>query len=261
MPTSETALLSAALAWASSVIPQIAAALALILAGHWLARATERALGRLLDRQLGSDPTLRGVLGSGARYAVLLLFLVAAFGQLGFQISSILAVLATAGLAVGLALQATLANIAAGIILLWLRPFRVGDSIEVGTVSGKVVEVGLFACEIHTVDGLYQFVPNSELWNKRLINLSRLERRLVAVRIRLKDVAAIERVRAWVLAEVARDPRVLADPAPHVVVSDLADDRITVSVQAWARTENYAALVRDISDNLVRIMARDAQGD
>jgi small conductance mechanosensitive channel len=254
MTSSEPTLIAAAIAWLVSAVPQVAAALALVIAGSWLSRVSERALRSMMDRQLAGDPTLRGVLGSGVRYAVLLLFVVAAIGQLGFQMSSILAVLATAGLAIGLALQATLSNIAAGIMLLWLRPFKVGDNIEVGPVAGRVVEVGLFASEIHTADGLYQFVPNSELSNKRLTNFSRLPRRMVAIRVRLVDTTAVERIREWLAKDLAKDPRVLAEPAPSVVVSELADDKTTVAVQAWTGTEHYAALHRDISDRLLSVI-------
>jgi small conductance mechanosensitive channel len=250
----ETTLLSAALAWLMSSIPQVVAALALAIGGVWLSRACERMLLGVMDRHLGVDPTLRGVLGSSARYAVLLLCLVAAIGQLGIQTSSILAVLATAGLAVGLALQATLSNIAAGIMLLWLRPFRVGDQIEVGGVAGRVVEVGLFASELHTLDGLYQFVPNAELWNKRLINYSRLPRRQIAVRVKLADTGRIADIRRWLDGLAASDPRVLADPGPDVAISDLSDDKTTVTVQAWTATEHYAGLQRDITQSLADLV-------
>jgi small conductance mechanosensitive channel len=181
----------------------------------------------------------------------------AAIGQLGFQTSSLLAVLATAGLAVGLALQATLSNVAAGIMLLWLRPFKVGDQIEVGAISGKVFEVGLFATEIHSADGVYQFVPNSELWNKRLSNYSRLPRRLVAVRVKLLDFDAIEHIRQWLADDLEKDPRVLAEPKPDVIVSELADDYITVTVQAWTVAEQYAAVLRDITNKLPSIIQRN----
>lgn len=254
MPQTDQTLLAAFLAWATSALPQILGAAALLIAGAWLSRAAERMLLRLMDRQLAADPTLRGVLGSTARYGVLLLFLIAAIGQLGFQVSSVLAVLATAGLAIGLALQQTLSNIAAGIMLLWLRPFRVGDMIEVGTVAGKVVEVGLFASEIHTVDGLYQFVPNSELWNKRLTNFSRLPRRLVSVRVKMADPQMIEHLRKWVEHGLAKDSRVMAEPAPGVVIAELADDKMTVVVQAWTSTENYQAVLRDVTDKLPGII-------
>jgi small conductance mechanosensitive channel len=104
---------------------------------------------------------------------------VAVLGQLGIQTTSILAALGAAGLAIGLAMQGTLSNIAAGLMLLWLRPFRVGDYIDTGSVAGKVKEVGLFATEMHSWDGIFLFVPNSELWNKRIMNYSRLPTRLV----------------------------------------------------------------------------------
>jgi small conductance mechanosensitive channel len=240
--------------WLFSSAPHVLAALAFVIAGAWLSRTCERAVLRLTDSRLGVDPTLRGVLGSGARYLVLLLFLVAAISQLGFQVSSILAVLATAGLAVGLALQATLSNIAAGIMLLWLRPFKVGDHIEVGTISGKVFEVGLFATEIHSADGVYQFVPNSELWNRRLTNYSRLPRRLVTVRVKLWDVDAIERIRKWLADDIEKDTRVLAEPKPDVIVSELADNCITLTVQAWTATDQYGAVLRDVTNKLPSII-------
>jgi len=250
MPQSDPTLLAVFMAWAASALPQVVGAIALLIAGSWLSRACERTLLRVMDRQFAGDPTLRGVLGSGARYGVLLLFLIAAVGQLGFQLSSVLAVLATAGLAIGLALQATLSNIAAGIMLLWLRPFKVGDTIEVGTVAGKVIEVGLFASEIHTIDGLYQFVPNSELWNKKLTNFSRLPRRLVSVRVKIADPTVIDRLRRWLDHAYAEDARVAKEPKPSVIVSELADDKMTVTVQAWTSTEHYQAVLRDLTDRL-----------
>ncbi len=117
MTATEPTILSAILAWLSSSIPHVLAALAFIIGGIWLSRVCERMVHRLMDSRLGVEPTLRGVLGSGVRYLVLGVCLLAAIGQLGFQTSSLLAVLATAGLAVGLALQATLSNVAAGIII------------------------------------------------------------------------------------------------------------------------------------------------
>ena len=237
-----------------SSAPHVLAALAFVIVGVWLSRACERTVLRIMDNQLGVDPTLSGVLGSGVRYLVLLLCSVAAISQLGFQMSSILAVLATAGLAVGSALQATLSNIAAGIMLLWLRPFKVGDHIEAGAISGKVFEVGLFATEIHSADGVYQFVPNSELWNKRLTNYSRLPIRLVTVRVKLSDFDAIEHIRQWLTDDLEKDKRVLAEPKPEVIVSELGDDYLTVTVQAWVVTDQYGAVLRDVSNKLPSII-------
>lgn len=261
MPSLETDLLSTAWVWIVTALPRTVAALAIVAFGFWASRLCERLVRRGLETELGVDPTLRGVLASSLRYAILLLCLVAAIGELGFEMSSIFAVLATAGLAVGLALQATLANIAAGIMLLWLRPFKIGEQIEVGTVAGRVAELGLFASEIHTVDGLFQFVPNSELWNKRLVNYSRLPSRLLSVRTRVADVATIERLRAWVDGELAADSRVLAEPKPSVTVVDLAGDRMIVAVNAWVATQSYAAMTKAVSDRLPALVWPPPQTD
>lgn len=256
MPEIDQSVFASAAAWLTAAVPNALAALALAVGGFWLSRLAERTMLRVMDRQTAADPTLRGVLGSSVRYAVLLLFVIAAVGQLGFQMSSILAVLATAGLAVGLALQATLANIAAGIMLLWLRPFRVGDSIEAGGIAGRIVEVGLFACEMHTADGVYQFVPNSELWNKKLTNYSRLPRRLVAVRVTVADAAGLERLRGWVAGEAGRNTLLLAEPAPAVVVNEIAADKVVATVQAWVATENHQRAIASLADRLPPVVLR-----
>ncbi|MGH6967673.1 MAG: mechanosensitive ion channel family protein, partial [Stellaceae bacterium] len=178
-PQQLTHLADATWQWAETFMPRLLAAVVMLVAGFIVASWVERALRRLLGRVSHVDPTLKPILGAAARYAVVILTVIAALSQLGIQTASLLAVVGAAGLAVGLALQGTLSNIAAGIMLLWLRPFRVGDYIDNGGVAGTVKQLGLFASELHSWDGIYQFVPNSELWNKRIINYSRLSTRLV----------------------------------------------------------------------------------
>ena len=119
------------------------------------------------------DPTLRPVLASMIRYAVLILVLIVALSQVGIQTASLLAVVGAAGLAIGLALQGALSNFAGGLMLLWLRPFRIGDFIEVGAIAGTVREMGLFACHLETFDGMFLFAPNSAIWNTPLKNHTR----------------------------------------------------------------------------------------
>jgi small conductance mechanosensitive channel len=165
--------------WAAATVPEIIGALLLLVVGWWIASYAQRAMAALLGRQSHIDAMLSGVIASVVRYAILIVVVVAVLAQLGIQTTSILAALGAAGLAIGLAMQGTLSNIAAGMMLLWLRPFRVGDYIDTGAVAGTVKELGLFASELHSWDGIYQFVPNSELWNKKIINYSRLPTRLV----------------------------------------------------------------------------------
>lgn len=232
---------TAVAAWLGLVIPNAVLALILLALGWILAGWAERATGRLLDRA-HIEPTLRGVATAIVRYGLLIIVIVAALGQLGVQTTSVLAALGAIGLAIGLALQGTLANIAAGIMLLWLRPFRVGDFIEAGNVTGTVKEVGLFASELHSGDGLYQFVPNSELWNKRIINYSRLPRRLVDLRFSISYSDDIEKARDVLLGLANSDDRVLADPPPACTVDQLGENGIVLALRAWTATSDFGAV-------------------
>ncbi len=140
------------------------------------------------------------------------------------QTASLLAALGAAGLAIGLALQGTLANIAAGIMLLWLRPFRVGDYIEIvsGTpLSGTVKEIGLFACLLETYDGLFVFAPNSTIWASPLRNHSRTSGRLVSFNVGIAPDADVEHARTVLLRAIAAEPGVLAAPPPEAFVDKL----------------------------------------
>jgi small conductance mechanosensitive channel len=211
----------------------------LLIGGWWLSSRAERAVARLLERHNRIDVTLRSVIASLVRYTILILTLVAALGQIGIQTTSVLAALGAIGLAVGLAMQGTLANVAAGIMLLWLRPFKVGDYIEAGGIAGTLQEVGIFACEIRTWDGIFQFVPNAELWNKRLINYSRLPTRLVDLEFGISYGDSIGKGREVLLAVAQSDKRVHREPPPHVFVSDLGDSAVVLGLRVWTDTPEY----------------------
>ena len=225
--------------WAGTAFPNLLASILLLLGGWWLAAWTQRALSRFLDRQARIDATLRSVIAPLVRYTILILAMVAALGQLGIQTTSILAALGAIGLAIGLALQGTLANVAAGIILLWHRPFKIGDDIEAGGIAGTLHEVGIFASQIHTWDGIFQFVPNSELWNKRLINYSRLPTRLVDLKFRIAYDNPIAKARDVLMAVAVSDTRVHRDPAPQVFVAELGDSAVVLGLRVWADTLDY----------------------
>src|SRR5665213_1666920 len=184
--------------WTEAFLPHIVAAAATLAVGFVFIGWLGRALHRLLAHIGHMDNTLKPILVSLVRYVVLILVGIGALSQLGIQTTSLLAVLGAAGLAIGLALQGTLSNIAAGIMLLWLRPFHVGDFIEVAGQSGAVEEIGLFVCQLRTFDGLFLFLPNSAIWNAPLKNHTRNGRRLVSVSVTLPGGADIDRARGSV---------------------------------------------------------------
>jgi small conductance mechanosensitive channel len=172
-PDKLTHVADIAYVWLVAFTPQLALAILILLLGTAGARWSAALVRRLMLGSGRVDPTIVPVLAAVLRYSILILVVVATLSQLGVQTASLLAVLGAAGLAIGLALQGTLTNIAAGIMLLWLRPFRIGDFIEVNAISGTVKEIGLFVCELETADGIYLFAPNSAIWNSPLKNHSR----------------------------------------------------------------------------------------
>lgn len=233
--------------WGLSLLPSLLAAAVLLAGGWWIAGRAERGVVRLLNGQSRFDPTLRGVISSLVRYAILILVVIAVLGQLGIQTTSVLAARGAAGLAIGLALQGTLSNIAAGVMLLWLRPFKVGDYIDTGTVAGTVKEVGLFASELHTWEGVFLFVPNSELWNKRIVNYSRLPTRLLDLQFGVGYGDDLAKGRE-VLLQLAGDPRVHRHPAPEVFVHQLADSAVVLALRAWTSTADYWPVRRALTE-------------
>jgi small conductance mechanosensitive channel len=229
-------------AWAATALTKLVASPLVLFYGWWIAGWAERTVGRLLDLRI--EPTLRTVIVSAVRYAILVVLLVAVLSQLGIQTTSVLAALGAIGLAIGLALQGTLANIAAGIMLLWLRPFKVGDSIEAGGIAGTLKEVGLFACHIDTSDGVFQFVPNSELWNKRLVNYSRHPTRLVDLQFGIAYDDSIVRAREVLVTLAASDARIHRDPAPEVFVAEIGENAVVLALRVWTDTAEHGPVRR-----------------
>lgn len=177
-------------------LPQAVTAVLILIAGLFLARWLSRLLMHAFAHSVRVGETVRAPLVAIVRYVVIVFTLIIALGQLGVEMSSLLAILGAAGLAVGLALQGTLTNIAAGIMLLWLRPFRVGDYVETKDFGGTVREIGLFVCHLETFDGLFIFAPNSSLWNVYLRNHTRAGPRTVAWSISLPRSVDFDAARA-----------------------------------------------------------------
>jgi small conductance mechanosensitive channel len=238
-PGQLSAFAAMAWAWAVAFVPRLGAAALLLAIGVVVARWTARLVRSVAGRAIPADTTIEPILATAARYTVLILFLVAALGQLGVQTASLLAVLGAAGLAIGLALQGTLQNIAAGIMLIYLRPFRVGDYIETPAVAGTIKEMGLFVTHLETGDGLFYFVPNGALWNVPLRNHTRNARRLMTITFSSSYEADPAEVRRVLLEMAASDTRVLKDPPPIISVDSYTENRVIYAFRAWAPTDVF----------------------
>ena len=236
-----------AIALSSSV--NILAGLGTIIIGFWLSSRASSMVRKQMSTLQRVDKTLAPILASIIRYAGFILTLVVALGQFGVQTTSIIAVLGAAGLAIGLALQGTLSNVASGIMLLLLRPFSVGDWIETNSISGTVKEIGLFATQIDTFDNIYITVPNSSIWSETIINNSRHQIRRMDLDIGIgynSDLNEVEKA----LLTLTKDKRILSDPEPQFLVVDYADSAILVRLRLYAQYEDFFALNWDLKRRL-----------
>jgi len=245
-PESVNRAVDVAWTWTAAFLPRFVAAVLILLVGSLIARWLSRAIFNVTGRTAHIDATVRPILAAIVRYSILILVFIAALSQIGVQTASLFAVLGAAGIAIGLALQGTLSNIAAGLMLLWLRPFHVGDFIEVNGMAGTVREIGLFVCHLETFDGIFLFAPNSTIWNQALRNHTRNTGRLVSIDITVPAKADIDHAREILLAMARRDRRVLKRPQPRVFVESLTGAGLLLNLRVWATHENVGEVQRVI---------------
>ena len=226
-------------AWLAANALSLLAAIAILVTGWYLARLAARAIKQLLPLAYGVDKNFAPLLSQVARYGILIFAMVTALNLLGVSNTSILTVLGAAGLAVALALQGTLANIAAGIMLIWLRPIAIGEFIQGDGVAGVVVEIGLFGTRLRSSSGLYIFTPNQKLWASAITNHSREPRRRIDVNVSVPDSIDIAKSRNILLRIANSDKRVLADPAPNVHVDSFSGAAVNMQLRAWVATADY----------------------
>jgi small conductance mechanosensitive channel len=239
---------ASALGWLRENLVQLAGALAVLVVGVVLARLLTRWADRALSRSERIEPTVAKFLSNLIRYASWVVVAVTVLTQFGVQTTSIIAALGGLALAVGLALQGTLSNVAAGVMILIQRPFRVGEMISAGPVSGTVKAIGLFTTEMVQVDGLYVMVPNNELWNKAIVNFSRMPIRRFELLIGISYSDDIGLARRELLALAQGDARVLAEPGPEVFVAALAESAVTMGLRVWCQTGDYLRLSWDLTE-------------
>lgn len=219
--------------WGMRLITAIA-----ILVGGWI-------IGKYLSRMINNirklDATLKSFLGGLVRYGVLAISIVAVLGQLGVQTASLLAVLGAAGLAIGLALQGTLSNVAAGVMLLILRPFNVGDYIEAGNVKGIIKDLGLFTTELNTPDNIFIFVPNSQLWSSEIYNFNRNRHRRLDIVTGISYGDDIEKAFKIIQKVLDADERLIRteEKKPFTFVNALGASSVDIGARVWMNTTQY----------------------
>lgn len=225
-------------------------AFAVLVLGIIAASIIQRWSRRKLNDLKSVDETLAAFLSNMIRYAILVLVMVTVLAQFGVQTTSILAALGAAGLAIGLALQGTLANVASGIMLLILRPFKIGEYIVAGSIDGTVEEIGLFTTVLRRPDGLFVMAPNGQIWNQSILNYSRHPTRRFDLIVGISYDDDIGKAKEELLKIAASTDTVLQDPKPTVFVQALGDSAVEIGLRVWINTSQYLATTWDLTETV-----------
>jgi len=218
----------------------------------WIGSKVARKLGGLAQKNLvkapNVDETLAKFLGSLVRYAVMAMVIIAAIGQIGVQTASLVAVFASAGLAIGLALQGTLSNVAAGAMLMLFRPFKVGDYVNISGQEGVVTDMSIFTTELTTVDNVQVIIGNGDVWGTTIQNLTSKGTRRVDNNFGIDYEDNIDKAMEVITSTAAAHPKVLSEPAaPWAKVVGLGESSVDIQSRVWTKSEDYWDVMFDLN--------------
>ena len=217
---------------------RVLAALLIFLIGRWVAKVLTRTSRGLMEKKQVDAALVSFV--SSLMYALLLVFVIlAAIAKLGIQTTSLVAVLGAAGLAIGLALQGSLSNFAAGVLIILFRPFRIGDFIEAGGTAGIVEAIGILFTEMRTPDNKKIIAPNSTIMAGVITNVTANDTRRCDMTFGVSYTDDLGKVRSILQEMIAADPRVLPDPAPQIVIAELGASSVNFAVRPWVKKEDF----------------------
>jgi len=229
-----SAFIALIVAWGIKIL----GAVAIYIVGKWIAKFLTNLFRKMLERS-NTDITLVKFLGDLVYFGLIVLVIIAALGTLGVNTTSFAAIIGAAGLAVGLALQGNIANFGAGVVLLFLRPFKVGDFVEAGGAVGIIDTIGIFNTTFKTGDNRVIIVPNSNIIGGNITNYSREAIRRIDLVIGVGYEDDLKFVKSTLEEILANHPKVLKDPAPAVALAELADSSVNFNVRPWVKSEDY----------------------
>jgi len=228
---------------------QVLGALATLVLGIWIAKLFAKTVGKVL-RKREVDETLTKFLVSVLRIALITFVMISAAAQIGIQTASFVAVIGAAGLAIGFALQGSLSNLAAGVMLIIFKPIKIGDYIEGGGSAGSVESIGIFVTTLITPDNKVVIVPNSTMTNGNIINYSAKDKRRVDMVFGIGYSDDIDKAKNVIQSVLENDSRVLKDPVPQIVVSELGDSSVNFNVRPWVNTPDYWGVFFDTTEKI-----------
>jgi small conductance mechanosensitive channel len=233
-------------------------AIVILLVGIFIANKVNKIIYKLGEKYENLDSTLFRFFGSLGKYIILAFVVIAVLNRFGVQTASIVALLGAAGLAVGLALQGTLSNLAAGVMLLIFRPYKVGDFIDAADRFGNVGEIDLFTTVLHTFDNQQIIIPNSQIWGNQIVNHSHHKIRGVDMHFGVAYKENTDVVRKVINSVLDNHPHIIKDPAPFVEVETLNDSSVDFLVRPFCKGEHYFDILYSIPEQIKK--ALDAEG-
>ena len=236
---------------------RIIGAIAILVIGLWLSKKITKTVTKLL-RKNKIDETLVRFISSLTYIALVAFVILATISEVGIETTSIVAILGAASFAIGLALQGSLSNFAAGVMLIVFHPFKVGEYIEAAGVKGTVEEIGVFVTRLLTPDNKVIYVPNSKLFGDVITNYSEREIRRVDMVFGISYTDDIDKAKKIISDVLGSHPKVLKDPEPMIVISELADSSVNFAVRPWVKTEDYWTVFFEITETIKKRF--DAEG-
>ena len=242
----------------AEIFGSVVAAILILIIGFWIAGAISRRISRFGQRNARADKTLFAFLGNIARYAILALTFIIILNTFGVQTTSIVALVGAAGLAVGLALQGTLSNVAAGVMLILFRPVKIGDFVEVNGKLGAVQSLSLNYLELASIANVQVMIPNSEVWANTIINYSTYDKRRAEWTFGVGYNADLQKAQQIILDTIMVDQRAHHDPEPWIQVNALNSSSVDFLVRVWCDNTDYWNFQADVKRNVKE--ALDANG-
>lgn len=227
-----------AIDYAMSVAPSILLAILTLIIGAWVIKFATRTFGKLMEKR-NVDVSLRGFLSGIVRFMLWIMLFISVASTIGIETTSFVAVVGAAGLAIGLALQGSLANFAGGVLILLFKPFRVGDVIDAEGEIGTVAKIDVLHTTVHTLTNKEVIMPNGQVANNTVINIGRQPKRRVDFAVGIAYDASVKEARKVILEVLANDERIDKDPAPVVKLTNLGDSSLDLTVRCWTDTANY----------------------
>ena len=231
-----------ALVWLRLNMMDIIGGIAVLVIGLLIAGIISGWVSKALTKSGKLEPSISGLMSSLVKYALWVVVGVTVLTQFGVETTSIIAALGGMALAVGLALQGTLSNVASGVMILVQKPFKVGETIQAGSILATVEHIGLFTTELKQPDGLFVMMPNNELWNQPIINFARHPIRRFELIVGIGYGDSMAQARETLLGLAAADERVLDEPAPLAFVASLDDSSVGIGLRVWCNTPDYHPL-------------------